>query len=152
MATLDVISKGIKEIKFNEGDSDTQITVCTWNINGPTKASLRKKVTTDTFNQQQYEDGTRLGQSDIICVQEMTTKPGTLTTQEYLPFELRYGVVPSKEPTGNIYNAVYFNKEKFSQALDDKYLTPIYDLMDFKKRCYDYIERGRDEAKKRTSY
>ena len=76
-----------------------------------------------------------------------TTNPGRCrrtTTQEYLPFagnQLKYGVVQSKEPTGNIYNAVYFNKEKFSQV-DDEYLTPAYDLMDFKKWCYDCIQQN----------
>ena len=81
----------------------------------------------------------------------MTTNPGRRTTQEYLPFAgnrliQKYGVVQSKEPAGNIYNAVYFNKEKFSQVDDDEYLTPAYDLMDFKKWCYGYIQRGGDKA------
>ena len=152
-------SERLKEtLKFSEDDSETQITICTWNINGSANARLRKKVTTATFNHQ-YEDGTRLGQSDIICVQEMTTKPERstthperFTTQEYLPFarDGKYCVVQSKEPDGNIYNAVYFNKEKFSRVNDD-YLTPAYDLMNIKKRCYDYIERGGDEAKKKAT-
>ena len=157
---IEEITKGVKDtLQFSKDDSETQITICTWNINGSAFAGPRKKVTTDTFNQQQYEDGTRIGQSDIICVQEMTTKPERspthperFTTQEYLPFarDRKYGVVQSKEPDGNIYNAVYFNKEKFTQV-DDEYLTPTYNLMDFKKRCYDYIERGGDEAKKKAT-
>jgi hypothetical protein len=98
---------------------------------------VRKRVTTDTFNQQQYQDGTTLGQSDIICIQEMTTMPGTVTTQQYFPFARDYGVVGNKELTGNIYNAVYFNKEKFSQVafsqVADWCLTRAYTLMDIKK-------------------
>jgi hypothetical protein len=129
-------------------DSEAQNTVSTWNINGSARAWMRKRVTTDTFNLQQYQDGTTLGQSDIICVQEMTTKPGGLrgTDQQYLPFASDYGVVSRKEPTGNVYNAVYFNQEKFSQV-DDECLTQAYNLMDIKKRCYDYIQQGGDERK-----
>jgi exonuclease III len=111
------ITKGMKKLKISE-----EITVCTWNINGPARAELRKEVTRDTFNQQQYQDGTRLGQSDIICVQEMIVKPGHErgTDQEYLPFASDYGVEQSQEQTGNIYNAVYFSKEKFSKVDDER--------------------------------
>jgi endonuclease/exonuclease/phosphatase family metal-dependent hydrolase len=136
LADIDEISTGMEKFKFSKDDSETQITVCTWNINGSARAWLRKIVTTDTFNLQQYQDGTKLGQSDIICVQEMTTHPERATTQQYLPFARDYGVVWSKEPTGNKYNAVYFNKEKFSQVADGC-LTRAYNLMDIKKRWYE---------------
>jgi exonuclease III len=147
---IEEITKGKEEkVKDSKDDSETQITVCTWNINGTAKAKLRKRVTTATFDQQQYQDGTTLGQSDIICVQEMTTNPEGATTPQYLPFARDYGVVQSKEPTGNIYNAVYFNQEKFSQV-DDECLTQAYDLMDFKKRCYDEIHRTGKIVKKKV--
>ena len=144
-------SERLKEtLKFSEDDSETQITICTWNINGTANAGLRKKVTTATFNQQRYEDGTRLGQSDIICVQEMTNKPGAATDQEYFPFTGdRYGVASCKEPAGK-YNAVYYNKEKFSQVAEEC-LTPAYDLMNIKKRCYDFIQEGGDTRKKNAT-
>jgi hypothetical protein len=146
LTDIDKISYGMEKMKFSKDDSETQITVCTWNINGSARAGLRKRVTIDTFNLQQYQDGTRLGQSDLICIQEMTTMPGTPTTLEYFPFARDYGVVGSKELTGNIYNAVYFNQEKFSQVAD-WCLTRAYTLMAIKKRCYDYIQQGGNDRK-----
>jgi exonuclease III len=144
---IEEITERIKKFKFSKDDSETQITVCTWNTNGKANPGLRKRVLTDTFNPQQYQEGTRLGQSDIICVQEMTTNPEMATTQQYLPFARDYGVVPSEEPGGKIYNAVYFNKDKFSQVADGC-LTRAYNLMAIKKRCYDYIQQGGEYTKK----
>ena len=88
----------------------------------------------------------------------MTNDPGSrrATDQQYFPFAGdRYGVASCKEPAGK-YNAVYFNKEKFSQVQPPtvngnieelKCLKPAFELMNIKKRCYDYIEQGRDDRK-----
>ena len=71
---------------------------------------------------------------------------GTANDLEYFPFARDRGVVQSEEQSCKRYNAVYFNKEKFSQVSDDC-LILAYSLMDFKRRCYDYIQRGGYYAK-----
>ena len=123
-------------------DSETEITVCTWNIMGKTGyANDRKKVTTATFRHPFRADGTSLGQSDIICVQEMKFNPQYVTATEYLPFSpSQYGVVQSREPGSNTYNGVFFNKEKFNEA-NVECLQMAYTLMEYKREFYDTIRR-----------
>ena len=129
-----------------DAESETQITVCTWNIMGKARAEPRKMVTTDTF-QYPYRiyrafptQSISLAQSDIICVQEMIFNPSGArgTARCYLPFAGHYGVVQSKEPTVN-YNAVFYNKEKFSEVLLPN---QAYHLMEIKRKYYDKILHG----------
>lgn len=124
-------------------DSKTQITVCTWNINGEAEAALRKEVTTATFKHQNTDGMRQLRKSDIICVQEMTVKPAGHAAHKYLPLDKRYNVVNSTQPDGNIYNAVYYNKKKFNK-IPVKCLDQAYNLMEHKRACYDRIQQQGD--------
>ena len=126
-------------------DSETQITVCSWNILGTGKVSDRKKVTTETFEYRFRDDGTSLGQSDIICVQELMFAPSGQKAESYLPFAAEYGVEESQEPAGsNKHNAaMFYNKDKL-QEVSESHLDKAYRLMNFKKECYDHIKMGGD--------
>ena len=134
-------------------DFETVITVCTWNIMGTASAANRKKVTTATFLNQYCNpfraNGTSLGQSDIICIQEMKFNPQNVqrvTATEYLPFmkgPFLYGVVQSQEPGSNTHNGVFYNKDKFSEA-NVECLQKAYTLMEYKRECYDSIKRRGD--------
>ena len=101
-------------------------------------------MTISTFKEQFYQDRrTSLAQSDIICVQEMTVNPSKLKSAEYLPFATEYGVVPNEEPSTGKFNAVYYNKGKFSEVANNC-LDQAYKLMACKRECCDYIQQGRD--------
>ena len=145
---VEEITVGLHEATID--DVETQITVCTWNIMGKANAEPRKMVTTATF-QYQYGDTNSLAQSDIICVQEMKAGPSGRQATSYLPFagSKHYGVVDSKEPNANTYNAVYYNKEKFSEAAVE-HLKQAYNLLDFKKACYDRIQQGGDIERRKA--
>ena len=128
-------------------DTETEITVCTWNIMGKGNAEDRKKVTTTTFKHPFRADGTCLGQSDIICIQEMKFNPQNVIAKKYLPF-VEYGAVQSQEPGSNTYNGVFYNKDKFNQA-SIECLHKAYTLMEYKRECYDTIkQRGYVEIDK----
>ena len=103
-------------------------------------------MTTATFKQN-YTDGKRLRKSDIICVQEMIANPAGPIARKYLPLASRYHVVKSKQPRTNIYNAVYYNKKKFSQVpvacLDRAYI-----LMEHKFKEHATIKFNKEELLK----
>ena len=124
----------------------SNITICSWNINGDASAKDRKEVTTKTFRH--AFDKSSLGQSDIIALQEIPVNPEGPTAKEYLPFVDDYKCVAAKEPSG-IYNAVFFKKEKIEIA-DNGPVDQAFHLLDLKRKIYEKISRGGDLEKQKA--
>ena len=128
---------------------EANITICSWNINGTAKPVDRENVTMETFKYQftnKSEGPTSLGQADIICVQEMTVKPDGRKAKKYLPYIDNYTAVYNDEPSGSLYNANFFKKEKLKEG-DSTHINQAFKLMEIKKYIYDEIERGGDVKK-----
>ncbi len=126
-----------------EDTDESNITVCSWNINGKASAKDRMEVTTKTF--QHSFDGSSLGQADIIALQEIPVIPGGSTAKKYLPFVDDYKFVTEREPSG-IYNAVFYKKEKI-ETVDNGPVDRAFHLLDLKRKIYEKISRGGDPEK-----
>ena len=143
----------------------TTISVCCWNIDGLGPAKERKTATNATFKKVEHsadksaheEHTFKLGESDIICVQELTCNPTPIrkgNIHNYFPFardKCGYKVVNSVEPgRKSKYNAVYYNEIKFFDA-DVACLQQVevaYELMALKKEYYERIDALQGENSK----
>ncbi len=127
-----------------EDTDESDITACSWNIKGDARAKDRMEVTTKTFRH--AFDGSSLGQADIIALQEISVYPERSKAKEYLPFVDDYKCKWTKEPKGNIYNAIFFKKEKIKIA-DNGPVDQAFHLLDLKRKTYQEISRGGDLKK-----
>ena len=138
----DDITKGVHSLSMQD---TPEITLCSWNIFGSTKAGMagaRKKVVSATLGTQKVSGSktTSLAQCDLICLQEF---PSDLI-KDHVPtyHENHYGLIQSNEPKP--WNMILYSREKFT-LLNSTCLDGAFDLMDIKKNIYDYIKIGGDD-------
>lgn len=149
----DEVRSKLATLKVNDA-TESDITICCWNIMGEAKVEYRKMVTTKTF-QRQFTTSTgktSLGQADIICIQEMGFDPASRRVSlDYLPFIDEYKVVSKPEPSGTPHNAIFYKREKLTRKYqNDPIIERAFDLMEIKRKAYDKISRGGELEKKKA--